>query len=160
MTCWVVSFAIVFVPTPISTTTDDTDNLRGTNQAWTQDGAKLGELAKIYVDEGFTGLKFDPVPLVKHRASKPFELRQYELGNAERVVAEVREAIGEKADILIGTPWSDNPSRCDSSGQTVGALRSAMAGRTMSARELRRNGAYRTDDDHSYFYWRAISDGV
>jgi galactonate dehydratase len=82
---------------------NDTDSLAGTGYAWTQDPERMGELAKHYVDEGFTGLKFDPVPQVKRRVPKPFELRQHELGNAERVVAAVREAIGEKADILIGT---------------------------------------------------------
>ena len=82
---------------------DDTDSLAKTGHAWTQDPERMGELAKHYVDEGFTGLKFDPVPQIKRRVPKPFELRQHELGNAERVVAAVREAIGEKADILIGT---------------------------------------------------------
>ncbi len=89
---------------------DDPNSLQGTGRAWTQDSEHLAELATHFVDQGFTGLKFDPVPQVKRREPKPFELRQHELGNAERGVAAVREAVGERADILIGTHGQMTPA--------------------------------------------------
>ena len=86
---------------------DDSDptSLRATAVAWTANPERLGELAAEYVAEGFTGLKFDPLVQNKDRLNlqMPWDLPQSELGMAERTVAAVREAIGDKADILIGT---------------------------------------------------------
>ena len=92
--------------------TDDTTNLAGTGRAWTQDGERLAELASELVDQGFTGLKFDPIIQNKDRLriQKPWDLPQRELGNAARVVGAVREAIGDKADILIGTHGQITPA--------------------------------------------------
>jgi 2-dehydro-3-deoxyphosphogalactonate aldolase len=93
---------------------DDSDptSLRATGRAWTRDPERLAELAAQYVEEGFTGLKFDPLVQSKERRNiqMPWELPQSELGMAERTVAAVREAIGEQADILIGTHGQITPS--------------------------------------------------
>jgi 2-dehydro-3-deoxyphosphogalactonate aldolase len=93
---------------------DDSDptSLRATGRAWTRDPERLGQLAAEYVAEGFTGLKFDPLIQSKERLNiqMPWDLPQAELGMAERTVAAVREAIGEQADILIGTHGQITPA--------------------------------------------------
>jgi 2-dehydro-3-deoxyphosphogalactonate aldolase len=56
--------------------------------------------AAYYVEQGFTAVKFDPVgPIV----STPKQLSLEVLCNAENVVKAVREAVGDKCDILVGT---------------------------------------------------------
>lgn len=87
-------------------------SLKETNRMWTQEPERLGDMAAKLVDQGFTGLKFDPLVEVKteHRMFRPWELSQAELGHAERAVGAVREAVGERADILIGTHGQITPS--------------------------------------------------
>ena len=61
-----------------------------------------GERALHYVNEGFTAVKFDPLINVMGNLDPrepPLDL----LDNAEAVVRSVREAVGGKCDILIGT---------------------------------------------------------
>jgi len=60
-----------------------------------------GERAAAYVKMGFTALKFDPVGHPTTHA--PLQLSLETLENAEAVVKNVREAVGDKCDILIGT---------------------------------------------------------
>jgi 2-dehydro-3-deoxyphosphogalactonate aldolase len=57
--------------------------------------------AAAYVEQGFTGVKFDPV--MPFSAFDPRQLSLEALDNAERVVGSVREAVGSKCDLLIGT---------------------------------------------------------
>jgi 2-dehydro-3-deoxyphosphogalactonate aldolase len=57
--------------------------------------------AAAYVEEGFTGVKFDPV--MPFSAFDPRQLSLEALDNAEKVVGSVREAVGGKCDLLIGT---------------------------------------------------------
>jgi 2-dehydro-3-deoxyphosphogalactonate aldolase len=57
--------------------------------------------AAAYVEEGFTGVKFDPV--MPFSAFDPRQLSLEALANAEDVVGSVREAVGSKCDLLIGT---------------------------------------------------------
>ncbi len=57
--------------------------------------------AAAYVDQGFTGVKFDPV--MPFSAFDPRQLSLEALDNAEKVVGSVREAVGSKCDLLIGT---------------------------------------------------------
>jgi 2-dehydro-3-deoxyphosphogalactonate aldolase len=87
-------------------------NLQESKQCWTTDPARLGELAAELVEEGFTGLKFDPLPQWKFRQMPypPWELSLAEIDHAERAVAAVREAVGNRADILIGTHGQITPS--------------------------------------------------
>ena len=60
------------------------------------------ESALAHVEEGFTALKFDPLIDVMG-SEDPREPPLDRLDNAEAVVCAVREAVGNKADILIGT---------------------------------------------------------
>ena len=54
-----------------------------------------------YVEQGFTALKFDPV--MPMSAFDPRQLSLEALDNAELVVKNMREAVGNKCDLLIGT---------------------------------------------------------
>ncbi len=54
-----------------------------------------------YVEQGFTAVKFDPVlPMMP---LSPEQLSLESLHRAEMVVKSVREAVGDKCDILVGT---------------------------------------------------------
>ncbi len=66
------------------------------------DAAAATASALAHVAEGFTALKFDPLIDVMGN-SDPREPPLDRLDNAEAVVRAVREAVGNKADILIGT---------------------------------------------------------
>ncbi len=59
------------------------------------------ERAAHYVDQGFTAVKFDPV--MPMSAFDPRQLSLQALHNAEVVTKNVREAVGSKCDLLIGT---------------------------------------------------------
>jgi len=59
------------------------------------------ERAAAYVKMGFTAVKFDPVGYPTGLA--PLQLSVETLDNAEAVVRNVREAVGDKCDILVGT---------------------------------------------------------
>ncbi len=54
-----------------------------------------------YADQGFTAVKFDPV--MPMSAFDPRQLSMEALDNAEVVTRNVREAVGSKCDLLIGT---------------------------------------------------------
>ena len=56
---------------------------------------KTADRALEYVDKGFTAVKFDPVARPPHRLEA--------LNYAESVIRAIREAVGDKCDILIGT---------------------------------------------------------
>ena len=79
---------------------------------WTTDPKRLGELAGKLVSEGFTGVKFDPLVQAKYKQMprQPWELSLAEFDHAERAVGAVREAVGNRADILIGTHGQITPS--------------------------------------------------
>ncbi|HJO83360.1 MAG: mandelate racemase/muconate lactonizing enzyme family protein [SAR202 cluster bacterium] len=65
------------------------------------DAKKAPIRAAQYVEMGFTGVKFDPV--MPMSAFDPRQLSLEALSNAELVVKNVREAVGDKCDLLIGT---------------------------------------------------------
>jgi 2-dehydro-3-deoxyphosphogalactonate aldolase len=87
-------------------------NLQESLNCWTTDPKRLGELAGALADEGFTGVKFDPLVQWKFKQMPlpPWELSLAELDHAERAVGAVREAVGNRADILIGTHGQITPS--------------------------------------------------
>lgn len=64
--------------------------------------------AADYLRRGWTALKFDPVP--PYSAFDPREPSTAELARGERYVRAVREAVGEAADLLIGTHGQFTPS--------------------------------------------------
>jgi 2-dehydro-3-deoxyphosphogalactonate aldolase len=65
------------------------------------DAERAPKRAAEYVKQGFTAVKFDPV--MPMSAFDPRQLSLEALENGERVVGNVREAVGSKCDLLIGT---------------------------------------------------------
>jgi galactonate dehydratase len=63
---------------------------------------KAAERAVFYTKQGFTAVKFDPIHDLMLPFS-PYELSLEVLDRAENVVRSVREAVGNKVEILIGT---------------------------------------------------------
>ncbi|MGD2145571.1 MAG: mandelate racemase/muconate lactonizing enzyme family protein [Anaerolineae bacterium] len=59
------------------------------------------ERAAEYADQGFTALKFDPVG--RYSAFDPRQLSLEALERTERYVKGIREAVGIKCDLLLGT---------------------------------------------------------
>lgn len=59
------------------------------------------ERAATYVEQGFTAVKFDPVG--PYTAFDPRQLSLEALDRAEKYVKNVREAVGNKCDLLFGT---------------------------------------------------------
>jgi len=64
-----------------------------------------GERAAAYVKMGFTAIKLDPVMLEvpPPPGGTPIQLSLEILENTEAVIRNVREAVGDKCDILVGT---------------------------------------------------------
>jgi galactonate dehydratase len=94
----------------------------GTERSNWFDPGFVTENAKFLVEEGFTGLKLDPVPMVhfepplttqlpadstqlRNRGGyrNPFNMTLDHYKSVEKVVGALRDAVGTKADILIGT---------------------------------------------------------
>jgi galactonate dehydratase len=66
------------------------------------DPQKAAESAVYCMKQGFTAVKLDPIATI-HSPYSPRELPLDVLDNAEDVIRSVREAVGNKCDILIGT---------------------------------------------------------
>ncbi len=66
------------------------------------------ERAAEYVGRGFTALKFDPAG--PYSAFDPRQLSLESLDRTERYVRQVREAVGSRADLLIGTHGQMTPA--------------------------------------------------
>ena len=62
---------------------------------------RAAQRAVYYADQGFTAVKFDSVGPMS--ADDPVQLSLETLDNAEAVVRAVREAVGNRCDILLGT---------------------------------------------------------
>ena len=64
------------------------------------------------VDEGFNALKLDPIPWAGEwdEPAAPYQLSLESLDRAEKTVRLIREAVGSKCDILIGTHGQMTPS--------------------------------------------------
>jgi 2-dehydro-3-deoxyphosphogalactonate aldolase len=79
---------------------------------WSSAPERMGELALRMVDEGFTGVKLDPVHYTPPGLgqAQPFELSVAEYDLAERTIEAIRTAIGNRADIMIGTHGQITPS--------------------------------------------------
>jgi 2-dehydro-3-deoxyphosphogalactonate aldolase len=65
------------------------------------DPERAASRAIDYADQGFTAVKFDPVGPMSE--DDPVQLSLETLSNAEAVVRSVREAVGDRCDILVGT---------------------------------------------------------
>ena len=66
------------------------------------------ERAAAYVAKGFTALKFDPVG--PYSAFDPRQPSLEALGRTEAYVARLREAVGDRCDLLVGTHGQFTPS--------------------------------------------------
>jgi galactonate dehydratase len=66
-----------------------------------RDPELAAERSYQYVEQGFTAVKFDPVGV--YSAFDPRQLSLATLDRAEQMVARIREAVGDRADLLVGT---------------------------------------------------------
>jgi galactonate dehydratase len=73
------------------------------------DPEKAAARAMDYVKQGFSAVKFDPLHDLMLPTS-PFELSLQALDRAEAVVRCVREAVGNKVEVLIGTHGQTTPA--------------------------------------------------
>ncbi len=87
-------------------------DLLGATSDWTKNPALLAEIASKRVAEGFTAVKFDPLrhPLPGELPVPPWEITPGEYDHAETAVGMIREAVGNKADICIGTHGQMTPA--------------------------------------------------
>jgi len=88
------SYTYLYAPQPGATDTLASTNVFG-------DPEVAPKRAAAYVEQGFTAVKFDPI--MPMSAFDPRQLSLAALDNAERVVHNVREAVGKSCDLLIGT---------------------------------------------------------
>ena len=88
------SYTYLYAPRP-----GEDDALASTNVFG--DPVLAPKRAAHYVEMGFTAVKFDPV--MPMSAFDPRQLSLEALDNAELVVRNIREAVGSKCDLLIGT---------------------------------------------------------
>jgi 2-dehydro-3-deoxyphosphogalactonate aldolase len=78
---------------------------------WRKNPEKLGEISAKLVEEGFTGVKLDPL----HGARRgqlpvaPWDITLAEYDHAEKSIGAIREAVGNRADICIGTHGQITP---------------------------------------------------
>jgi galactonate dehydratase len=88
------------------------NTLMEATQAWFNNPDELAETASGMVSEGFTGVKFDPLIQAGFRRLPvaPWEIPLTEYDHAEKAVGKVREAVGSKADICIGTHGQITPA--------------------------------------------------
>lgn len=79
---------------------------------WSNNPARVGEMAARIVDEGFTAVKLDPLhyALPGTQPIGPWEITMAEYDRAERTIESIRNAVGNRADILIGTHGQITPS--------------------------------------------------
>jgi 2-dehydro-3-deoxyphosphogalactonate aldolase len=73
----------------------------GEGDEFYHDADRSAERAAEYVAQGFTGLKFDPTG--GFSAYDPRQPTQEQLERTVRLVRLVREAVGDQADLLVGT---------------------------------------------------------
>ena len=66
------------------------------------------ERAAVYIKDGFTALKFDPVG--PYSAFDPRQLSLEMLNFTEKFVKQLREAVGDKVDLLFGTHGQMTPA--------------------------------------------------
>lgn len=64
---------------------------------------RCAERAVHYVEQGFNAIKLDPVDKDIEGIAPPWHVSLPVLERAERTIAKIREAVGDKADIIIGT---------------------------------------------------------
>lgn len=90
----------------------DEGDLATATGEWRSNTKAVAEAAGRLVDEGFTGVKLDPMPYAPPGMGpiSPTEFLLEDYDNAERTIEAIREAVGSRADILIGTHGQMTPS--------------------------------------------------
>lgn len=90
---------------------ENTDLYAAATELWSNP-KRIAELARQLADEGFTGLKLDPMrySIPGTHPIGPWEVDQKELDQAERMIEAIRNAVGSDADIMIGTHGQITPS--------------------------------------------------
>ncbi|MBI9104865.1 MAG: mandelate racemase/muconate lactonizing enzyme family protein [Spirochaetales bacterium] len=63
----------------------------------------VAKRALDYVDQGFTAIKLDPVDIDQEGIAPPWHASLPVLERAEKTIAAIRDAVGGKCDIIIGT---------------------------------------------------------
>jgi 2-dehydro-3-deoxyphosphogalactonate aldolase len=79
---------------------------------WSNNPKKVAEAAAKIVDAGFTAVKLDPLRYTLPGAPPiaPWEITMDEYDRAERTIEAIRTAVGNRADICIGTHGQITPS--------------------------------------------------
>lgn len=92
--------------------TESDGDMLDTSKDWVSNPDLIGECARRLVDEGFTGLKLDPIPYLPCGSEPlyPTELSMNVYDRAESTIESIRTAIGNEADIIIGTHGQITPS--------------------------------------------------
>jgi len=92
--------------------TEDEGGLVASAAKWTNDPKRVAELALRHVDEGFTAVKLDPLHYTPPGTLPvmPWEITMAEYDRAERTIEAIRNAVGNRADICIGTHGQMTPS--------------------------------------------------
>ena len=80
---------------------DTVDNTDGSGPDVYHDGDAAAESAIRFLEMGFTAIKQDPVGPYSFQGGR--ELSLIELARAEDSIGKIREAVGDQADILLGT---------------------------------------------------------
>ncbi len=80
---------------------DEKGNPAGGSRDVYHDGDAAAERALDYLDMGFTAIKQDPAGPYSFQGGR--ELSLHELARSEYSIRRMREAVGDRADILIGT---------------------------------------------------------
>lgn len=91
---------------------DDEGGLASSAASWSNNPKKVAEIAAKLVDQGFTAVKLDPLRYTLPGAPPigPWEITMAEYDGAERTIEAIRNAISNRADILIGTHGQITPS--------------------------------------------------
>jgi 2-dehydro-3-deoxyphosphogalactonate aldolase len=91
---------------------EDSGGLAASASNWSNNPQRVGEVAAKLVDEGFTAVKLDPLyyTLPGILPLSPWEITMESYDRAERTIEAIRGAVGNRADILIGTHGQITPS--------------------------------------------------
>jgi galactonate dehydratase len=91
---------------------DSEGSLLDATEDWTKSPAKLAAIAAKRVEEGFTAVKLDPIrqALPGTFPVAPWEITLAEYDFAEQAIGSIREAVGSRADICIGTHGQITPA--------------------------------------------------
>lgn len=88
----------------------DAPVFEATAEMWVGNPDRCAEMAARLVEEGFTAVKLDPLRYFEHPKLPPWECTPAALDHAVRTIEAIRNAVGTRADILVGTHGQMTPS--------------------------------------------------